>query len=85
MCANLGQINILRKIINSHNQAWSILKNFLKSKSKLIESKFSVPKSKSDFIESVFSGFCFRFLYNFENIKKLQFDIFRYKIQLVLF
>jgi hypothetical protein len=35
-------------------QAWSILKNFFKSKSKLIESKFSELKSKSVFIESVF-------------------------------
>ncbi len=31
-----------------------------------------------------FSGF-FRFRYNFDNIEKLQFAIFRYKIQPVLF
>ncbi len=33
----------------------------------------------------VFLRFCFRFWYNFDNIKKLRFDIFRYKIQPVLF
>ncbi len=32
-----------------------------------------------------FLGFGFRFRYNFDNIEKLWFDIFRYKIQLVLF
>jgi len=32
-----------------------------------------------------FLRFCFRFRYNFDNIKKLRFDIFRYKIQPVLF
>jgi hypothetical protein len=32
-----------------------------------------------------FLRFCFRFWYNFDNIKKLRFDIFRYKIQPVLF
>ena len=32
-----------------------------------------------------FLRFCFRFQYNFDNIKKLRFDIFRYKIQPVLF
>jgi len=42
-------------------QAWSILKKFFKSKSKLIESKFSEPKSKSVFIESVFYIFVFDF------------------------
>jgi hypothetical protein len=41
-------------LLNWPIQAWSILKKFLKSKSKLIESKFSEPKSKSVFIESVF-------------------------------
>jgi hypothetical protein len=42
-------------------QAWSILKKIFKSKSKLIESKFSEPKSKSVFIESVFYVFVFDF------------------------
>jgi len=42
-------------------QAWSRLKNLLKSKSKFIESKFSEPKSKSVFIESVFYIFVFDF------------------------
>ncbi len=69
----------------AHDQAWSRLKNLLKSKSKFIESKFSELKSKSVFIESVFLHFCFRFRYNFDNIKKLRFDIFQYKIQPVLF
>ena len=32
-----------------------------------------------------FLHFCFRFRYNFDNIEKLRFDIFRYKIQPVLF
>jgi hypothetical protein len=32
-----------------------------------------------------FLRFCFRFRYNFDNIEKLRFDIFRYKIQPVLF
>jgi len=40
-------------------QAWSRLKNLLKSK--FIESKFSEPKSKSVFIESVFYVFVFDF------------------------
>ncbi len=40
---------------------------------------------KIGFYRISFSGFCFWFQYNFENIKILQFDIFRYKIQLVLF
>jgi hypothetical protein len=39
---------------NTHNQAWSRLKNLLKSKSKFIESKFSEPKSKSVFYIFVF-------------------------------
>ena len=42
-------------------QAWSRLKNLLKSKSKFIESKFSEPKSKSVFIESVFQVCFFNF------------------------
>jgi hypothetical protein len=42
-------------------QAWSRLKNILKSKSKFIESKFSELKSKSVFIESVFYVFVFDF------------------------
>ena len=42
-------------------QAWSRLKNLLKSKSKFIESKFSELKSKSVFIESVFYVFVFDF------------------------
>jgi hypothetical protein len=37
------------------------------------------------FYQISFLGFCFRFRYNFDNIKKLRFDIFRYKIQPVLF
>ncbi len=37
------------------------------------------------FYRNVFLRFCFRFRYNFDNIKKLRFDIFRYKIQPVLF
>ena len=45
----------------SCDQAWSRLKNLLKSKSKFIESKFSELKSKSVFIESVFYGFVFDF------------------------
>jgi hypothetical protein len=32
-----------------------------------------------------FLRFCFQFRYNFDNIKKLRFDKFRYKIQPVLF
>ncbi len=32
-----------------------------------------------------FLRLCFRFQYNFDNIKKLRFDILRYKIQPVLF
>jgi hypothetical protein len=32
-----------------------------------------------------FLHFCFQFRYNFDNIKKLRFDIFQYKIQPVLF
>jgi len=36
-------------------------------------------------IEIGFLCFCFRFWYNFDNIEKLRFDIFRYKIQPVLF
>ncbi len=32
-----------------------------------------------------FLRFCFQFRYDFDNIEKLQFDIFRYKIQPVLF
>jgi hypothetical protein len=32
-----------------------------------------------------FSSLFFRFLYNFDNIEKLRFDIFRYKIQPVSF
>ncbi len=38
-----------------------------------------------DIYQIGFSGFVFRFRYNFENIEKLQFDIFQYKIQPVLF
>ncbi len=38
-----------------------------------------------DIYQIGFSGFVFRFQYNFENIEKLRFDIFRYKIQPVLF
>ena len=45
----------------AHQQAWSRLKNILKSKSKFIESKFSELKSKSVFIESVFYVFVFDF------------------------
>ncbi len=37
------------------------------------------------FYQIGFLRFCFRFRYNFDNIKKLRFDIFRYKIQPVLF
>jgi len=44
-----------------YKQAWSRLKNILKSKSKFIESKFSELKSKSVFIESVFYVFVFDF------------------------
>jgi hypothetical protein len=36
-------------------------------------------------IEIGFSSLFFRFRYNFDNIEKLRFDIFRYKIQLVSF
>jgi len=32
-----------------------------------------------------FLHFCFQFRYNFDNIEKLRFDIFWYKIQPVLF
>jgi hypothetical protein len=32
-----------------------------------------------------FLRFCFRFRYNFDNIEKIRFDIFRYNIQPVLF
>ncbi len=32
-----------------------------------------------------FLRFCFRFQYNFDNIEKLRFNIFRYKIQPVSF
>jgi hypothetical protein len=37
------------------------------------------------FYQIGFSGFFFQFRYNFDNIEKLRFDIFRYKIQPVLF
>ena len=48
-------------LTGSRKQAWSRLKNILKSKSKFIESKFSELKSKSVFIESVFYVFVFDF------------------------
>ena len=37
------------------------------------------------FYQIGFSSLFFQFRYNFDNIEKLQFDIFRYKIQPVLF
>ncbi len=40
---------------------------------------------KISFYRIGFLCFCFRFRYNFDNIEKLRFDIFRYKIQPVLF
>ncbi len=50
-----------QNMVNWAQQAWSRLKNLLKSKSKFIESKFSEPKSKLVFIESVFYVFVFDF------------------------
>ncbi len=37
------------------------------------------------FYQIGFLHFCFQFRYNFDNIEKLRCDIFRYKIQPVLF
>jgi hypothetical protein len=42
-------------------------------------------KIEIGFYQIGFSGFCFRFQYNFQNIKNLLFDKFRYKFQPVLF
>ncbi len=57
----MPQITPLDRILECYKQAWSRLKNLLKSKSKFIESKFSEPKLKSVFIESVFYVFVFDF------------------------
>jgi len=40
---------------------------------------------KIGFYQIGFLRFCFRFRYNFDNIEKLRFNIFWYKIQPVLF
>ncbi len=59
--------------------------NFLKIKIEINRIKIFRAEIEIGFYRIGFLHFCFQFRYNFHNIEKLRFVIFRYKIQPVLF
>jgi len=59
--------------------------NFFKIEIKINRIEIFRTEIEISFYRIGFLRFCFQFRYNFDNIEKLRFDIFRYKIQPVLF